>query len=74
MKNRVVRLGRHRERGTPSGAANTFRAELADGRRAGGYGVSRGVGLGRRRTAGGGRRARQEAAVSGSERRRRPFG
>ena len=33
VRHRVVRLGRHRERGTPSGAANTFRAELADGRR-----------------------------------------
>ena len=33
VRHRVVRLGRHRERGTRSGAANTFRAELADGRR-----------------------------------------
>ena len=33
VKNRVVRLGRHRERSSPTGAANTFRAELADGRR-----------------------------------------
>lgn len=32
VRNRVVRLGRHRERGSRSGAANTFRAELADGR------------------------------------------
>ena len=31
-KNRVVRFGRHRARGPASGAANTFRAELADGR------------------------------------------
>ena len=33
VRNRVARLGRHRERGSTSGAANTFRAELADGRR-----------------------------------------
>ena len=33
VKNRVARLGRHRERSTRSGAANTFRAELPDGRR-----------------------------------------
>ncbi|MCY3812374.1 MAG: hypothetical protein OXH15_11315 [Gammaproteobacteria bacterium] len=33
LRNRVVRLGRHRERSTRSGAANTFRAELPDGRR-----------------------------------------
>ena len=33
VKNRVARLGRHRERSSGSGAANTFRAELADGRR-----------------------------------------
>ena len=33
VRNRVARLGRHRERGSRSGAANTFRAELADGRR-----------------------------------------
>ena len=33
VKNRVARLGRHRERSTRSGAANTFRAELQDGRR-----------------------------------------
>jgi len=33
VRNRVARLGRHRERLAPSGAANTFRAELADGRR-----------------------------------------
>ena len=34
VKNRIVRLGRHRLRSSPSGAADTFRAELADGRRA----------------------------------------
>ena len=33
IKNRVARLGRHRERESPSGAANTFSAELPDGRR-----------------------------------------
>ena len=33
VKNQVARLGRHRERKTPSGKASTFRAELADGRR-----------------------------------------
>ena len=33
VKNQVARLGRHRERKTPSGKANTFRAELPDGRR-----------------------------------------
>ena len=33
VKNRVVRLGRHGERSSPSGSANTLRAELADGRR-----------------------------------------
>ena len=33
VRNRVARLGRHRERGSGSGSANTFRAELADGRR-----------------------------------------
>ena len=33
VKNRVARLGRHRERSSPTGAANTFRAELEDGRR-----------------------------------------
>ena len=33
VRNRVARLGRHRERSSGSGAANTFRAELADGRR-----------------------------------------
>ena len=33
VRNRVVRLGRHRERSSPSGTANTFRAELTDGRR-----------------------------------------
>ena len=32
-KNRVARLGRHRECSSASGAANIFRAELADGRR-----------------------------------------
>ena len=36
VKNRVARLGRHRERGSPSGAANTFRVDLADGRRVAG--------------------------------------
>ena len=30
VKNRVVRLGRHRERSSPLGGANTFRAEPAD--------------------------------------------
>ena len=34
VKHRIARLGRHRERSSPTGAANTFRAELADGRRA----------------------------------------
>ena len=33
VRNQVARLGRHRERKTPSGKANTFRAELPDGRR-----------------------------------------
>ena len=33
MKNRVARLGRHRERSFKSRAAKTFRAEFADGRR-----------------------------------------
>ena len=33
VRNRVVRLGRHRQRASPSGAANVFRAVLADGRR-----------------------------------------
>ena len=33
VKNQVARLGRHRERKTPSGKANTFCAELPDGRR-----------------------------------------
>ena len=33
VRNRVVRLGRHRQRASPSGAANVFRAELADGSR-----------------------------------------
>ena len=33
VKNRVARLGRHGERPSGSGAANTLRAELADGRR-----------------------------------------
>lgn len=33
VKNWVARLGRHRERGSRSGAAITFRAELADSRR-----------------------------------------
>lgn len=36
VKNRVARLGRHRERSTRSGDANTFRAELPDGRRVNG--------------------------------------
>ena len=36
VRNRVVRLGRHRQRGSPSGAANLFRAVLADGSRVGG--------------------------------------
>ena len=31
--NRVVRLGRHRQRASPSGSANVFRAVLADGSR-----------------------------------------
>lgn len=48
VKNRVVRLGRHRERATPSGAANTFRAEIADGRRVEGVVFPRGADLGRR--------------------------
>ena len=33
IRNRVVRLGRHRSRAAPSGAANRFRAVLADGSR-----------------------------------------
>ena len=36
VMNRVKRLGRHRERGGRTGAANTFRARLADGRRVAG--------------------------------------
>ena len=32
-RNRVVRLGRHRQRASPSGSANVFRAVLADGSR-----------------------------------------
>ena len=33
VRNRVVRLGRHRQRASPSGSANVFRAVLADGSR-----------------------------------------
>ena len=33
VRHRVVRLGRHRQRASPSGAANVFRAVLADGSR-----------------------------------------
>ena len=33
VRNRVVRLGRHRQRASFSGSANVFRAVLADGRR-----------------------------------------
>ena len=33
IRHRVVRLGRHRQRAAPSGAANLFRAALADGSR-----------------------------------------
>ena len=33
VRNRVVRLERHRQRASPSGAANVFRAVLADGSR-----------------------------------------
>ena len=33
VRNQVARLNRHRERKTPSGNANTFRAELAEDRR-----------------------------------------
>ena len=33
IRNRVVRLGRHRSHASPSGAANLFRAVLADGSR-----------------------------------------
>ena len=33
VRNRVARLGRHRQRASPSGAANVFRAVLADGSR-----------------------------------------
>ena len=33
VRNRVVRLGRHRQHASPSGAANVFRAALADGSR-----------------------------------------
>ena len=33
VRNRVVRLGRHRQRAAPSGSANVFRAVLADGSR-----------------------------------------
>ena len=33
VRNRVVRLGRHRQRASPSCAANVFRAVLADGSR-----------------------------------------
>ena len=33
VKNGIVRLGRHRELKSASGAANTLRAELSDGRR-----------------------------------------
>ena len=36
VRNRVVRLGRHRQRASSSGAANLFRAVLADGSRVGG--------------------------------------
>ena len=36
VRNRVARLGRHRERSSSSGSANTFRAELAGGRRVAG--------------------------------------
>ncbi len=33
VRNRVVRLGRHRQRASPSGSANVFHAVLADGSR-----------------------------------------
>ena len=33
VRNRVVRLGRHRQRASPSGSANVFRAVLGDGSR-----------------------------------------
>ena len=33
VRNRVVRLGRHHQRASPSGSANVFRAVLADGSR-----------------------------------------
>ena len=33
VRNRVVRLGRHRQRASPSGSANVFRSVLADGSR-----------------------------------------
>jgi len=33
VRNRVVRLGRYRQRASPSGSANVFRAVLADGSR-----------------------------------------
>ena len=33
VRNRVVRLGRHRQRASPSGVANVFCAVLADGSR-----------------------------------------
>ena len=33
VRNRVVRVGRHRQRASPSGSANVFRAVLADGSR-----------------------------------------
>ena len=36
IRNRVVRLGRHRSRASPSGAVNLFRAVLGDGSRVGG--------------------------------------
>ena len=36
VRNRVVRIGRHRTRASRSGAANHFRAALADGSRVGG--------------------------------------
>ena len=65
VRNRVVRLGRHRMRASRAGAANLFRAVLADGGRVEGLVFPGSAHLGRRSAAPGERRAGPQAPVTG---------
>ena len=64
VKNRVARLGRHRERRAPAGAANTLRAEVHQRRPRGRHGLSRRTDLGRRHAARGSHFAGSAAEIT----------